>query len=195
MAETKLNLGRASVVVVDADAYTRMLTLQMLRGLGCEKPTVFEQAQPALDHLLKIAADFCLIEPQMPDLNGYELIRTIRRTSEGPNRFIPFIVFTGFTRPAEVARARDCGATTVVKKPASARALFDHIAWAALSKRPFVQVGEYVGPDRRFKSSGPPGGVGRRSTDLSPEIGAAEGPNLSQQEIDALLKPTKVVVA
>jgi len=119
----------------------------------------------------------------------------VRRTSEGPNRFIPFIVFTGFTRTAEIALARDCGATTVVKKPASARVLFDHIAWAALSKRPFVQVGEYIGPDRRFKSTGLPNGIGRRTTDLPPDIGAAAGPNLSQNEIDMLLKPTKVTLA
>jgi hypothetical protein len=35
--------------------------------------------------------------------------------------------------------------------------------------------------------------VGRRVTDLSIEIGMATEPNLSQDEIDSLIKPMKVM--
>jgi hypothetical protein len=73
--------------------------------------------------------------------------------------------------------------------------LFDHIAWSAKSSRPFIETEDYVGPCRRFKNIGPPSGAGRRSTDLSPEIGAAQEPNMSQDEIDSLLRPTKIAIA
>ena len=39
----------------------------------------------------------------------------------------------------------------------------------------------------------PPGVVGRRATDLSIEIGAATEPNMSQDEIDSLIKPMRVM--
>ncbi len=39
----------------------------------------------------------------------------------------------------------------------------------------------------------PPGVVGRRATDLSIEIGAATEPNMSQDEIDSLIKPMLVM--
>ena len=69
MAETKLNLSRASVLVVDADPYVRSLTVQLLRGLGNEKPTLFERTQPALEHLTNVAVDVCL---------GHRLINRIQ---------------------------------------------------------------------------------------------------------------------
>ena len=56
----------------------------------------------------------------------------------------------------------------------------------------FVETPAYAGPDRRFKSLGPPGGIGRRSTDLSAEIGDASEPNLSQVEIDSFMKPVRM---
>ena len=38
----------------------------------------------------------------------------------------------------------------------------------------------------------PPGEDGRRSTDLSGEVGEAVGENMNQDDIDMLLKPMKV---
>lgn len=51
----------------------------------------------------------------------------------------------------------------------------------------------FVGPDRRFHNIGPPGGVPRRTGDLSIEVGAASGPNMSQDEIDSLMRPMKIM--
>ncbi|MGC5376454.1 hypothetical protein ACPXAO_23390, partial [Salmonella enterica] len=58
---------------------------------------------------------------------------------------------------------------------------------------PFVECDSFIGPDRRFKNMGPPPGTnGRRKTDVQEDLGEATAPNMSQSEIDALLKPTKV---
>ncbi len=71
--------------------------------------------------------------------------------------------------------------------------MYDRLAWAAQPKRAFVESETYVGPDRRFRLLAPPGVVGRRATDLSIEIGAATEPNMSQDEIDSLIKPMLVM--
>jgi hypothetical protein len=81
-----------------------------------------------------------------------------------------------------------------VKKPVSPKVLFDHIVWSASQERNFVEGDSFIGPDRRFKFTGPPDGDGRRDTDVSAEIGEATQPNLSQQELDSTFKPTRVSI-
>ena len=55
--------------------------------------------------------------------------------------------------------------------------------------------GAYIGPDRRFKREGPPAGMeGRRADDVAGDLGDAAAPNMSQEEIDAMMKPSKVIL-
>ena len=66
---------------------------------------------------------------------------------------------------SKIAEVRDCGANFVVTKPFSASTLLERIVWAARDTRPFLEVGDYFGPDRRFRDLGPPAGE-RRSAAL-----------------------------
>ncbi len=54
-------------------------------------------------------------------------------------------------RRGRVAEARDCGANFVVTKPFSPALLLERILWVARDTRPFLEVGDYLGPDRRFR--------------------------------------------
>ena len=195
MVQSRMNLNKVSAVLVDGDKYVLDLVAQMLKGFGLERQTSFETGAAAKEHIGKGGVDFCLIESVLPDMSGFDLVKWIRRADNSQVRVTPIIVVTGYTQMEAVAQARDCGANAVVKKPISPQVLFDRIVWVAKNERPFIEAENYVGPDRRFKSSGPPGGVGRRSTDLSAEVGVATEPNMSQDEIDALLKPMKVAAS
>mgnify|MGYP001184890821 CR=1 FL=1 len=44
----------------------------------------------------------------------------------------------------------------------------------------------------RRSMTGLPGGVGRRATDLNGEAGSQEERNMSQDEIDSMIKPMRV---
>ena len=67
--------------------------------------------------------------------------------------------------------------------------------FVARENRQFVVAPGYVGPDRRFKNVGPPAGTdGRRSDDLTAEVPDAAEPNMSQDELDAMFKPMKVMI-
>jgi hypothetical protein len=67
--------------------------------------------------------------------------------------------------------------------------MLERILWVAREQRGFVACDSYAGPDRRFKFDGPPaGGPGRRRDDLSADVGDAVMPNMSQDQIDALLQ-------
>jgi CheY-like chemotaxis protein len=195
MSQARINLSKVSGLIVDSDKYVLDLVAQMLRGFGLEKQAALETGVGAKELIAKGGVDLCLIEGNLPDMSGFDLVKWVRRLSDPKIRFIPIILLTGYTKANAVTQARDCGANLVVKKPVSPQILFDRIAWVAKGDRPFIECEAYVGPDRRFKHIGPPDGIGRRGTDLPPEVGAATEPNMSQDDIDALMKPTKIATS
>lgn len=191
MTRDKMKLSGVSALVVDPDRHAVSLLLQMLRGLGMDQPTTADTGEQAKVLLKSQSFDLCIFEATLPDMSGAELVQYIRKLPP-PAKYTPILVVTAYSHVGNVRAARDAGAHLVVKKPLSPQTLFDRISWAASAARPFVEAGSYVGPDRRLKFTGPPDGVGRRQDDLPVEIGSATEPNLSQAEIDAMVRPMKV---
>jgi CheY-like chemotaxis protein len=190
----KLNFSQVTALIVDNDGYATGILGQILRGFGLTKHTIAEDGETGRQLLQTNHYDVVICEYVLPDTSGTDFVRWLRRLPESHIKTVPVILLTGYTQFSSVVAARDCGANIVVKKPISPNVLFDRIAWSAESERPFIETDSYVGPCRRFKSVGPPGGIGRRATDLSAEVGAAVKPNMSQDDIDSLIKPTKVSI-
>ena len=187
-----LDLSETSVLIVDPDHYSVETLRQMLRGFGLKNHVTAEDGMAAQKYLDENRTDLVIVEAVLPDMLGADLVKWMRRHSETQIKHASIIVLTGHTAMSNIERARSSGVNIVVKKPVAADALFDRIAWSAGMDRAFIDTDSYVGPDRRFKSLGPPDGIGRRSTDLSAEIGEASEPNLEQSEIDSFLKPVKI---
>jgi DNA-binding response OmpR family regulator len=194
MSQERMNFSNVKALLADSDREILQILGQTLRGFGLTSQVSAEAGEEAKEYLKGGKFDLLIIEAVLRDMKCSDLIRWLRLETTNPNRLIPIIVLTGYTQLGMVEAARDSGANIIVKKPFSPPVLFDRIAWTAHARRAFVETEAYVGPDRRFKSVGPPSGTGRRSTDLSAEVGAATDPNMSQEEIDALLRPTKVAV-
>ncbi|MBV9420187.1 MAG: response regulator [Alphaproteobacteria bacterium] len=165
MAQPRLNLRNVSTLLVDSDHFTRGLVAQMLRGFGMESPSVYTTGEQAINHLSNHYADLIIMEAQLPDMSCVDVIRWLRRQEKSPFRFAPIIVMSGYTQIRMVSAARDCGANIVVKKPLSPTSLFDRITWVARNNRPFIEAGDYIGPDRRFRDEPPPDGQFKRDTD------------------------------
>ncbi|HEY0301936.1 MAG TPA: response regulator, partial [Rhizomicrobium sp.] len=163
--QARLNLRNVTTLLVDRDHFTRGLVSQMLRGFGMDSPTVAETGAQAKHHLQHHYADLCIIEADLPDMTSADVIRWIRRQEKSPFRFVPIIVMSGYTQLRLVSAVRDAGANLVVKKPLSPQGLFDRIAWVARTVRPFIEAGDFIGPDRRFRDRDPPQGEYRRETD------------------------------
>jgi DNA-binding response OmpR family regulator len=126
-------------------------------------PEVITSANPqvAQASLAVRAVDIILADAEMPGCDGYQFVRWLR--TEGPvdNRCVPVVMVTGHTRPSEVLRARDAGATTLVGKPIIPQVLMTRIVAALNSHKQFVDSENYAGPDRRSR--------GRESAALSTE--------------------------
>jgi CheY-like chemotaxis protein len=190
----RLNLKGVHALVADGDQFGTGLLIQMLHGLGLDHVTVAATGHDAQRELETHDFELCICESRLADMSGIDLLRWLRRLP-CQKRFTPMLVLTGYSDFGSITAIRDAGAHLVMKKPASPQALYDRIAWVSKPPRDFIECEAYVGPDRRFKSIGPPGGVPRRATDLSTKIGVASAPNMSQDEIDCMIRPTRMVVA
>ena len=190
----KLNFTQIEALVVDSDQYSTTILGQILRGFGLTRHLILETGEEARAKLASSRFDLLICDAVLPDTHATELIKWMRRQAAQNIKYMPIVVLTGYTQYSNVVNLRDAGANIVVRKPVSPNVLFDHIAWSARTERPFIETDTYIGPDRRFKNTGPPEGVGRRKTDLTTDLGDAIEPNMSQEEIDGLLRPTKVEI-
>jgi CheY-like chemotaxis protein len=192
---SRINLEKISVMLVDDNQQSLDLLCQIVTGFGVKRLQRFMSPHEAQESLKRHSTDLIISDAHMPAMDGYELTRWLRREGPEPTRFIPVIIVTGHTRESEVMKARDSGVNFTVAKPLTPKVMLERIFWVAREERMFIEADRYVGPDRRFKRLGPPAGTdGRRSDDLAVEVGAAQSPNLSQDEINAMMKPTKVAL-
>ncbi len=194
-SRTRFNLKDAQVLLVERGVMDMEILVHILVGAGAKNFTKCDTIDAAKTSLTKTNFDLAIVDAVLGDEDGYDLVSWIRRSAPEPNRFVPLIVVSSHTRASSVAKARDSGAHTVVVKPLTPIGLIDHIFWVAKAGRSFVECQVYVGPERRFKFTGPPAGkAGRRGDDLTDEIGAPVEPNMSQDQIDTLMQPQKVAL-
>lgn len=192
--DARVNLTKANVIVVDGSAHSLDVTAQILKGFGVAVVQRFGNLSDANKFVSQRTADLLLIDPSIEDGAGYDFVCELRRSTR-PIATIPVMLISGHVHKSDLARARDSGANFVVAKPLAPIVLLQRLLWVARDKRPFVDCGSYIGPDRRFKFEGPPAGSeGRRAEDLKSPIGDAVEPNLSQDEVNAMLKPQRVMI-
>jgi DNA-binding response OmpR family regulator len=100
--------------------------------------------------------DLIIVDPTFDAGCGLEFARWLRRASGNKNRFAPMLLAIGHSTKNAVGISRDAGANLVLSKPFAPKTLLERILWVATDKRPYVEVGAYVGPDRRFKDEALP---------------------------------------
>lgn len=193
-SNARFDMSKANVLTVDTSLYALDILGQMLRGFGVGSIVRASSIDEGEKFARSKTFDLIIVDPTADEGRGYEFVRWLRH-SETPNCHVPILLATGYVRTTDVWKGRDGGANFIVAKPLSPAVLLQRIQWIASDPRPFVEINEYIGPDRRFKFEGPPeGSDGRRSTDLTTPLGDAHQPNMSQDEINAMLKPRKVTL-
>lgn len=192
---TRINLEKASVLVLDDNGPSLDILSQVVSGFGVKQLQRAESVKDAQELVKTKTFDLVISDVQMPDVDGIEFINWLRRDAPENNRYVPVILVTGHTRGIDIFRTRDAGANFTVAKPITPKVLLERIFWVAREERAFIECDTYVGPDRRFKYEGPPIGIeGRRRDDLPPEVGDAQEANMSQDEINSLMKVAKVQI-
>lgn len=101
------------ILVVDDLSDNSFLLQTVLENEGY-KVEVANSGQSALDKIAAHPPELVLLDVMMPEMNGFEVTRQIRRNPRLP--FIPILLVTGYSRlmPAE---GFDAGADGFIRKP------------------------------------------------------------------------------
>jgi CheY-like chemotaxis protein len=153
------------VLIVDDNRQMRFLLRCLLRAGGVTDVTEAECALHAFDQLYRRRVDLVIVDWMMQGVDGLDFTRMVRRDVKSPNPYVPLLMLTAHTEMSRVAAARDAGVTGFVKKPISARVLFERISSALTDTRVFVRTPTFVGPDRRRGQAPDYAGPFRRETD------------------------------
>jgi DNA-binding response OmpR family regulator len=186
----RVNLSTAEVLLACGDPEGLNIMAEMFAGFGVHTPRRCLTGIEARTSIQERILNLVVVDSALQDQTGYDFIHWLRRCDIAPNCYAPVILITGHTKPSQIFKGRDAGASFVVRKPVAPLVMMQRIIWLLNDQRKFVTSPGYNGPDRRVKALGPPvGQKGRRHDDLSADVGTATTPNLEQDEIDALFSP------
>lgn len=191
----RINLEHITVLLIDDNPQALEILGSVVQGFGVKEQIRCGSAVEAAEVMKRRLVDLVLVDCAMPEMDGYDFVRWLRRETPKPACATPVIMLTGHASASRVHKSRDCGASFVVTKPLTPTVLLQRIIWLASDEREFIQTEGYVGPDRRVRNFGPPLNMpGRRAGDLSTHVGEAVEANMDQSAIDELMKPRRVAV-
>jgi two-component system KDP operon response regulator KdpE len=102
---------KPGILIVDNQPNSHRVLKQLLSDSGFDAMSVDSGVQ-AIDLILTQKPDLVLLELALADMDGKEVIRTVRESS-----LAPIIVISGRSREAEKIEALDAGANDYVVKP------------------------------------------------------------------------------
>ena len=172
-------------LIVDDNNQSLDVLAAILMGFGINKATRCNSAAEARDSLAFRTFDLVIVDCEMPEEDGFCLVREIRSDPEGPNFTVPVLMMSAFTPQSKVESVRDAGANFTIAKPIAPAILLERMIWIARNDRMFISDPGYHGPDRRFHTVPLPDGLSeRRNADIA--LVAEPERALSQNEIDGL---------
>jgi CheY-like chemotaxis protein len=143
-----------SVLIVDGTHAMRSLFVHICRDLGFRRVHEAATAQAAADILVEWPIDLVIADWQLPDEDGFDLVKRLRSDPVFPSPNLPVIFISGQADLGHVLAARDVGVTEFLRKPVSAGLLRERMVHVLKNPRQFVEAPEYRGPDRRRRHPG-----------------------------------------
>jgi len=116
-------------LLVDDNAVNLLVARMMLQKCF-PKATIVEAASGALalEKLRAHAFDLVLMDMVMPDMDGMEVTRILRRDFAAPTRHIPVLALTASANPVDQDRCLESGMNDVVHKPLDQQQLIAKIS-------------------------------------------------------------------
>jgi DNA-binding response OmpR family regulator len=150
-------------MIVDDEKLMQRLVYDTLSSLGFRQITVATSGRHAIHNLNKQTFDFIITDWRMQDLEGIDIIRHVRSSTDPVMQRTPIILLTGNTEAHYVHTAHAAGVNEYLLKPFTADQLTKRIRNIIERPRGFVEAPVYKGPDRRRREGEPPNGTDRRS--------------------------------
>ncbi len=126
VVEKRKNRQSLHILLVEDEYINRTLAVSVLEREGWEV-TVAENGIQSLELLDHYGFDLILMDIQMPELNGYETTRIIRRKEKQNGRHIPIIAMTAYAVVGDREKCLDAGMDGYISKPIHPDRLLDEI--------------------------------------------------------------------
>lgn len=111
---------KKTILVVEDDADTRASLCTMLEALGFNH-IGFGGAKEALSKIKDHQIDLALVDIMMPEMNGYELLRELKKMPEYKD--MPVIMVTAKDQDSEILEGYQFGADYYITKPFTTKQL------------------------------------------------------------------------
>lgn len=126
----------AAILLIDDDDDARDIAKELLVRYGARVSTA-ASAREGLAILDQLYCDVVVCDISMPEMDGYECVRTIRSHADSDIASLPVIALTAFAMKQDQSAATDAGFDAHVAKPFAADALLTAIGNAvAMRKNP-----------------------------------------------------------
>ncbi|MDH4153750.1 MAG: ATP-binding protein [Nitrospira sp.] len=104
------------VLVADDNEINQVVACKFLQKLGCQVE-VARTGREAVEAISRTPYDIVLMDCEMPEMDGYEATREIRRREEGAINHLPIMALTGHASEEDAQKCRQAGMDIVVTKP------------------------------------------------------------------------------
>jgi two-component system chemotaxis response regulator CheY len=112
-------------LVVDDFSTMRRIVRGLLKEIGCNNVTEAEDGAVALELLRGQRFDFVVSDINMPNMNGFELLKAIK--AEEGLRHLPVLMVTAEARKEDIVLAAQSGAAGYIVKPFSKATLEEKV--------------------------------------------------------------------
>lgn len=145
------------ILIVDNNSFIAKTLYSILEAFGVRDIMTCDTLEDAEKRFYNNELDIIFIDFMMENRSGLEFLKSIRSTNVEKNPSdIPIILNTGVTDIDTITMARDCGITEVISKPFSPDQVHQKMHNALFNRREFINVDEYIGPNRRRRQHNNP---------------------------------------
>ena len=102
-------------LIVDDFSTMRRIVRNLLKEIGYQNADEAEDGQIALNKLREGGFNFVVSDVNMPNMNGFELLRQIR--ADGALKALPVLLVTAEAKKEEIITAAQAGASGYIVKP------------------------------------------------------------------------------
>ena len=148
----KSALKSTRVLLAEDDPIMLSLIRDVLNVMGFGEVVVARDGRKALQDIMLQSFDLVFCDWLMPDMNGIEFTKAIRRLPDYEKCCVPIVMLTGKAMLEDVRTARDAGVNEYLIKPFSVDMLCTKIRAVIDHPRQYVLSDTYSGPDRRRKA-------------------------------------------
>jgi len=123
-----------NILVAEDNAVNQLVMTRLLQKRG-HRATIVPDGRKAVDAVAATGFDIVFMDVQMPELDGLEATREIRKREDGTHRRIPIVALTAHATQSDMDQCLETGMDKYLRKPIDAQELDVVLEWACSQSR------------------------------------------------------------